>query len=161
MDDKIIEEYIDHLQKDVKRSGYNLNPDDEFLHDLAIGLLTNQTRYGYDACPCRLSIGKMEIDMDIICPCDYRDRDLDEYGACYCGLYVSEEIFKGDKQLTPIPDRRRKEKEKNQQVKKFPNGELSYPIWRCKVCGYLCARTAPPEKCPICKVRKERFEKFL
>lgn len=33
-------------------------------------------------------------------------------------------------------------------------------VWRCKVCGYLCARPSPPETCPICKVGKERFEPF-
>ena len=33
-------------------------------------------------------------------------------------------------------------------------------VWRCKVCGYLCARKSPPEVCPICKVGKERFEPF-
>jgi ABC-type ATPase with predicted acetyltransferase domain len=26
---------------------------------------------------------------------------------------------------------------------------LPYPVWRCKVCGYLCARDGPPEVCPI------------
>ena len=39
--------------------------------------------------------------------------------------------------------------------------ELSQPVWRCKVCGYLCAREHPPEVCPICKVPKERFERFM
>lgn len=39
-----------------------------------------------------------------------------------------------------------------------PSGELT--VWRCKVCGYLCARKGPPEVCPICKVSKERFEPF-
>ena len=38
---------------------------------------------------------------------------------------------------------------------------LSLPVWRCTVCGYLCARDAPPEVCPICKVGKERFERFI
>ena len=40
-------------------------------------------------------------------------------------------------------------------------GALPYPIWRCRVCGYLCARKEPPEVCPICKAEKERFEHFL
>jgi len=39
-----------------------------------------------------------------------------------------------------------------------PAGEIR--VWRCKVCGYLCARTEPPEVCPICKVGRERFEPF-
>jgi rubrerythrin len=38
---------------------------------------------------------------------------------------------------------------------------LPLPVWRCKVCGYLCARDAPPEVCPICKVKKTRFERFI
>ncbi|MGQ9535427.1 MAG: rubredoxin-like domain-containing protein, partial [bacterium] len=29
------------------------------------------------------------------------------------------------------------------------------------VCGYLCARNSPPEICPICKAKSDRFEKFL
>jgi rubrerythrin len=29
------------------------------------------------------------------------------------------------------------------------------------VCGYLCARDGPPEVCPICKARRERFEMFI
>jgi ferredoxin-thioredoxin reductase catalytic chain len=37
---------------------------------------------------------------------------------------------------------------------------LAFPVWRCKVCGYLCARDGPPEVCPICKARKDRFERF-
>ncbi len=34
------------------------------------------------------------------------------------------------------------------------------PVWRCKVCGYLCAREKPPGVCPICKAQRERFEIF-
>jgi ferredoxin-thioredoxin reductase catalytic chain len=34
------------------------------------------------------------------------------------------------------------------------------PVWRCTVCGYLCAREGPPDVCPICKVTKDRFERF-
>ena len=39
--------------------------------------------------------------------------------------------------------------------------KLSQPVWRCKVCGYLCARGEPPDICPICKVTKDRFERFV
>ena len=39
--------------------------------------------------------------------------------------------------------------------------ELKYPVYRCKICGYLCARENPPEICPICKAEKDRFERFL
>jgi rubrerythrin len=42
-----------------------------------------------------------------------------------------------------------------------PVNKLTLPVWRCKVCGYLCAREQPPEVCPICKVKKDRFERFI
>ena len=99
----------------------------------------------------------------MICPCDYRDPDLSQYGACYCGLYVSREIAKGENQLAPIPERR--PPDPDQRKRKAPAaGSLSnlpYPVWRCTVCGYICAREEPPAVCPICKVPKERFERFI
>ena len=114
------------------------------------------------ACPCRLSVGIKEEDLDIICPCDYRDADLDEFGACYCALYVSQEIKNGKKKAKAIPERRppKKERVEKQTIGGIPS-ELKKPVYRCKVCGYLCGRDNPPEVCPICKAKKDRFERFM
>jgi ferredoxin-thioredoxin reductase catalytic subunit len=151
------------LKFEAESSGYHLNFDEEFTKDLIKGLIINEERYGYQACPCRLASGNKSEDLDIICPCDYRDPDLDEYNACYCALYVTNNIIDGKKQLTSIPDRRLEDKKISVKRTEFNEKTLvlSKPIWRCKVCGYLCARDNPPEICPICKAKKERFEKFL
>jgi ferredoxin-thioredoxin reductase catalytic subunit len=136
----------------------------EVTTDLIQGLLVNEKRFGYPACPCRLASGTKKDDLDITCPCDYRDPDLNEYGVCYCALYVSESVLKGEKEITPIPERRLSGQRRETQ-KPYAGSEalssLSYPLWRCPVCGYLCARETPPEVCPICKARKERFERLL
>ena len=71
------------LKNEAESGGYHLNPEVEFTKELVKGLLVNQQRYGYWACPCRLSAGVKEEDLDIICPCDYRDPDVSEFGACY------------------------------------------------------------------------------
>ena len=150
------------LDREAEQSGYHLNPDIEFTRDLVQGLLINERRYGYWSCPCRLASGKKEDDLDIICPCDYRDTDLAEYGACYCALYVSQGIKNGVVTATKIPERRPPERKKATSSSGTPNvSNLSYPVWRCRVCGYLCAREEPPEVCPICKAKKERFERFI
>ena len=73
---------------------------------LVEGLLVNEDRYGYWACPCRLAAGVKELDLDIICPCDYRDADVDEWGACYCALYVSQDVLVGKAEAHAIPERR-------------------------------------------------------
>lgn len=104
--DQEIEISYQRLDKFAESKGHHLNPDIEFTKDLIRSLLINQKRYGYWACPCRLASGKREDDLDIICPCDYRDPDLNEFGACYCALYVSQEIKDGKKEAEPIPERR-------------------------------------------------------
>lgn len=115
------EEEIDRayvrLKKFAEKTGNNLNPDVEFTKELVWGLLMNQRRYGYWACPCRLSDGIKEEDKDIICPCDYRDPDVEEFGACFCALYVDDEIMAGKKKPGPIPERR-PSKEERERMKK-------------------------------------------
>ena len=159
--DQEVERLFNKLKKEAKSYGYNINPDLSFSKDLVKSLMINEKRYGYWACPCRLASGDKKEDLDIICPCDYRDPDLNDYGCCYCGLYVTEEIISGEKELQPIPERRDLEKEEEVMNNEIKIGNLKKPVWRCKVCGYLCANDQPPNVCPICKVKKERFERFL
>ncbi len=158
-----IERLYQRLKKEAEEGGYFLNPDEEFTKLLVRSLIINEKRYGYRACPCRLADGKKERDMDIICPCIYRDEDINEYNACYCGLYVSKDAYEKKVEIRPIPERRPSEEERRKagEPKKSLPSELPYPVWRCTVCGYLAARENPPDVCPICKARRERFEKFL
>lgn len=153
------------FKKETEESGYYINPDVEFVEMLLENIQTNVERYGYPACPCRLATGDREKDLDLICPCDYRDVDLEEYGFCFCALYVTKEVIENHEKIHSIPDRRRRAKEeKNQEshdLEKINIKGLKYPIWRCKVCGYLCCRPQPPEECPICHVDKDRFEKLF
>ncbi len=160
-----VDTLYERLRKEAESSGYHLNPDVDFAKDLMKGLLINEGRYGYRACPCRLAAGNRQDDLDIICPCYYRDADVTEYGACYCALYVSGEIVRGEKAVHPIPERRPPPAKRNKPasqagISSGPSG-LSRPVWRCRVCGYLCARDEPPEVCPICKATKDRFERFI
>jgi len=162
-----IERLYGRLNREAESGGYHLNPDADFVRDLVAGILTNEDRYGYWACPCRLASGVKEEDLDIICPCDYRDPDLNDHGACYCALYVSDEVLDGTRELGSIPERRppggplQAAPAAADTGIKRPAGDLSYPVWRCRVCGYLCARDEPPGVCPVCKAKRDRFERFL
>ncbi len=149
---------LEKLKADATAGGYKLNPDEEFVEGLVEGLLANKDRYGIESCPCRLLTGKPEDNLDIVCPCVYRDDDLADYGACFCALYVS---GNADAQKQ-VPDRRAA---KGGQGEKSAGGgapsSLPYPVYRCGVCGYLCANNNPPRVCPICKAGAERFERFM
>ncbi len=159
-----IDQLYERLNREAESAGYHLNPDVEFTRGLDRALLINEKRYGYQACPCRLASGEKTEDLDIICPCDYRDPDLNDYDACYCALYVSQAVLRGERKVGSIPERRpspREREKKKPKTRRVAIAALPLPVWRCKVCGYLCAREEPPEVCPICKARKERFERFI
>lgn len=88
------------------RQGWRLNRDGSLIDILADGLTVNYNRYGYYACPCRDADGDKNIDRDIICPCDYCRPDQEEFGHCYCGLYLTEEFFSSGKKPQSLPERR-------------------------------------------------------
>lgn len=101
-----VDDLYDQLRKVQEPKGYFFNGDRERTFDLLRGLLTNKDRYGYMACPCRLASGKRPQDQDIICPCVYRPPDVEEFGACYCQLYVSKAWNEGEVPHGMVPERR-------------------------------------------------------
>jgi ferredoxin-thioredoxin reductase catalytic subunit len=163
---KSIKEIESKLITEAEKTGYILNPDREMLEDIIEGLAVNEERLGYWSCPCRMASGNRLADFDIICPCEYRDPDLKEYGRCYCALYVNQDYIDMGMPTDPIPERRPQGKRSEIDVVKAPQeqpvddsgGEIK--VWRCQVCGYLCARPEPPRLCPICRAKRERFEEF-
>lgn len=154
-------------EADARTYGYYLNPDPKFLQSLLEGLKQNEDRYNYPSCPCRLASGTLDYDRDILCPCDYRDPDVQEFGACYCGLYVRKDIYEGKTTLQPVPERRPIEKQAKAYgtaglpaAAKDESKEISEPnkkLWYCKQCGYVVFRDEPPYLCPICKAKRELF----
>jgi ferredoxin-thioredoxin reductase catalytic subunit len=158
---------------DARSRGYFLNPNPDFLNDLLEGLRQNEERYGYPSCPCRLAMGNFEIDRDIICPCDYRDPDCEEYGCCYCALFVVKDAYEGNITLGPVPERRPLEKQTRAYGGDLPKVVEGQPVrvettvqrisepkrklWYCRQCGYVCFREDPPYICPICKAKRDMF----
>ena len=78
-----VRELFSKLTREAESSGYHLNPDERLTMELVQGLLENTERYGYQLCPCRLTSGSRQADLDIVCPCDYRYQDIEEYDTCY------------------------------------------------------------------------------
>ena len=169
-------EQVQHrAENDARTHGYYLNPDPTFLRSLLEGLKRNEERYGYPSCPCRLASGTFELDRDIVCPCDYRDPDVVEYGYCYCSLYVRKDVYDGTVPRTPIPERRPEEKQERAYglveassipvspekettpIASFAEEPVELKLWYCKQCGYVVFREDPPYVCPICQAERNMF----
>jgi len=172
-----LEEVRQRAEIDARTHGCYLTPDQAFLNDLFEGLKKNEERYGYPACPCRMAVGKFELDRDIICPCDYRDPDVEEFDACYCALYVSRRVYEGKKTLGSIPERRPLEKqlrayglpseapdETEAEQKTAPPREttrIERKAFYCRQCGYVVFREEPPYVCPICRAKRDKFSELM
>ena len=105
-----IEKYHESLKKYAPKQGLILNKDWDVVKPLLEGLLENGKRYGYRSCPCRPAHGELKKDKDIICPCIYAKPDIEEYGACFCELFVSDEWNENKVPHVQIPERRPIEK---------------------------------------------------
>ena len=100
------EELFEMLKKTQEPKGYFFSLEKDRVMELMEALLLNKERYGYMCCPCRLSSGDREKDRDIICPCAYRAPDVEEFGSCYCNLYVSKDWNEGKLPHRYVPERR-------------------------------------------------------
>lgn len=106
------EKLYETLKKIQEPKGNYFNKDlENMTMPLLESLLENKKTYGYMVCPCRIASGEYEQDRDIICPCAYREPDMKEYGACFCGLYVTEEWNAApEEEHEYVPERRPPEK---------------------------------------------------
>jgi ferredoxin-thioredoxin reductase catalytic chain len=99
-------ELFEILRKVQEPKGYFFNKDQERVFEMLQALLLNKERYGYMCCPCRLASGNRKQDEDIICPCLYRTQDVQDYGSCYCNLYVSKTWNEAEGPHPYVPERR-------------------------------------------------------
>jgi ferredoxin-thioredoxin reductase catalytic subunit len=95
------QELYDRMKKVQEPKGYYFNTDKERTFELLEALIANKENYGYMGCPCR---------KDLFCPCVYSVPDIEEFGSCYCNLYVSQEWNEGKIPHEYVPERRPPEK---------------------------------------------------
>jgi ferredoxin-thioredoxin reductase catalytic subunit len=55
-----LEQVRKRADADAKTYGYYLTPQSDLLQMFTEGLKTNEDRYGYPSCPCRLATGNFE-----------------------------------------------------------------------------------------------------
>jgi ferredoxin-thioredoxin reductase catalytic subunit len=106
MREKSLEDVALFASMVAKKQGWALNPDQGFLSDLLEGLRVNYSRHGYFLCPCRDGDGSREADSDIICPCAYARPDIEEWGHCFCSLYMSPAFASSGARPSSVPERR-------------------------------------------------------
>ena len=106
MNTKTKEDTLTFVTMVAKKQDWKVTHDEELLDLLLEGLTKNFNRYGYFSCPCRAATADKQKDKDIICPCAYCRPDIEDFGHCYCGMYMSTAFFGTGKTPKSIPERR-------------------------------------------------------
>ncbi|MDD1768559.1 MAG: hypothetical protein LUQ55_01080 [Methanomassiliicoccales archaeon] len=84
-----VEDMIKTWESFIEGKGFKLNEDREMVRTLAVGELENMKNKGFKYCPCRITTGDFEKDLNLICPCNFLvQKTWKEYGECWCGLFV-------------------------------------------------------------------------
>ena len=77
------------LEAFTKDKDFKLNPNVDHVDMIINRLMANEQKKGLKLCPCRVSDGKIENDIKIICPCNFKTHDeWLKQGRCHCGLFV-------------------------------------------------------------------------
>ncbi|HUT27702.1 MAG TPA: ferredoxin-thioredoxin reductase catalytic domain-containing protein [Methanomassiliicoccales archaeon] len=60
---------------------------------LSKGVLENHKNKGQRYCPCRITTGDRQIDLNLICPCNFLKQPVfKETGECWCGLFIKRDV---------------------------------------------------------------------
>ncbi len=73
----------------TEKSEFRLWDDPESVKTLSEGVLENDRNKGLKYCPCRITTGDKEKDLNLVCPCNFKiQKTWKEDGECWCGLFV-------------------------------------------------------------------------
>lgn len=104
--EKTLENTLDYIKRVASTRGWILHNNADGTLDMLIDGLTRYfNNVGYYNCPCRDTFEDFKMDRDIVCPCDYAEPDISEFGRCYCALYFDAK-FDFSKPIEMIPERR-------------------------------------------------------
>ena len=89
-----IKEQSKWIDKYAKIKNYSVNPNPMVSTNLKIWLTEMSEIYGQRLCPCFDPSGDKDRDREMLCPCKYVDKEIEEYGTCHCALFGSKELSK-------------------------------------------------------------------
>lgn len=83
------EEFRKALERFTENNDFVLNPDKKHVNIVIDGVFENEKEFGLKLCPCRLSDGTKEMDLSLICPCNFKIQEVWlKENRCWCGLFV-------------------------------------------------------------------------
>lgn len=82
------------IQKYTTQKNYALNPSWMMTTNLEIWLSEMEATFGKRYCPCFEPSGDAQLDKKMLCPCEFIEDEIKEYGTCHCALFGRADLDK-------------------------------------------------------------------
>ncbi len=82
------------MQKYIAQNNYALNPSWMMSTNLKIWVSEMEATFSKRFCPCFEPSSDPELNKKMMCPCEYVEDEIKEYGTCHCALFGSADLDK-------------------------------------------------------------------
>jgi len=82
------------IDKYCEKNNYVMNPNWMMSTNLKSNLCEMETTFGKRYCPCFEPSGNKALDKKMMCPCEYVEDEIREYGTCHCALFGPADLGK-------------------------------------------------------------------
>ena len=82
------------IEKYCAQKHYALNPSWMMTTNLKVWLSEMEATFGKRYCPCFEPSGDKQLDKRMLCPCEFIDDEIKEYGTCHCALFGAPDLDK-------------------------------------------------------------------
>lgn len=82
------------MQKYIKKNNYALNPNLMMTTNLKVWVSEMEATFGKRFCPCFEPSSDNELNKKMMCPCEYVEDEIKEYGTCHCALFGRADLDK-------------------------------------------------------------------
>jgi len=82
------------MEKYINKNQYALNPSWMMSTNLKIWLSEMEATFGKRYCPCFEPSSDDTLNKKMLCPCEFVEDEIKEYGTCHCALFGKEDLSK-------------------------------------------------------------------
>ena len=82
------------IEKYCEKYDYIMNPNWMMSTNLKSNLCEMEATFGKRYCPCFEPSGDKVLDKKMMCPCEYVEDEIKEYGTCHCALFGPADLSK-------------------------------------------------------------------
>ncbi len=82
------------IEKYCKQKNYTVNPSWMMTTNLKSNLCEMEATFGKRYCPCFEPSGDKVLDKKMMCPCEFVEDEIKEYGTCHCALFGPSDLTK-------------------------------------------------------------------